>query len=72
MKQNIYIRKAVDADIDCIEMLYEDICDYLDAHINYPGWKKGIYPARCDAEKGLTENVLYVAQVGEIIAGTIL
>ena len=72
MKQNIYIRKAVDADIDCIEMLYEDICDYLDAHINYPGWKKGIYPARCDAEKGLTENVLYVAQVGEKIAGTII
>ena len=72
MKQNIYIRKAVDADIDCIEMLYEDICDYLDAHINYPGWKKGIYPARCDAEKGVTENVLYVAQVGEKIAGTII
>ena len=30
MKQDIQIRKAVEADLDRIEKLYEDICDYLE------------------------------------------
>lgn len=72
MKQNIHIRKAAEADLDYIERLYEDICDHLERNINYPGWKKGIYPARGDAEKGLMENALYVAQVEERIAGAII
>ncbi len=72
MKQNIQIRKAVEADFDRIEKLYEDICDYLETHKNYPGWKKGIYPIRHDAEKGLMNNALYVAQIGEKTAGTII
>lgn len=45
MKQDIQVRKAMEADIDCIEKLYEDICDYLEMHKNYPRWEKGIYPA---------------------------
>lgn len=66
------IRKAAQADIDCVEKLYEDICDYLETLRNYPGWKKGIYPARFDAEKGLMENTLYVARIQERIAGTLI
>lgn len=58
MKQEIQIRKAVEADLDCIGKLYEDICDYLETHRNYPGWRKGIYPVRSDAEEGLMEKVL--------------
>ena len=42
MKQDIKIRKAVEEDLDDIEKLYEDICDYLDALKNYQGWRKGI------------------------------
>lgn len=72
MKQNIHIRKAAEADLDQIEKLYEDVCDYLEGHINYPGWKKGVYPARRDAEKGLMEHTLYVAQMEGKIAGTII
>ena len=72
VKQDIQIRKAVEADLECIERLYEDACDYLETHRNYPGWKKGIYPARCDAEKGLMENALYVAQTGKRIVGTLM
>ena len=72
MKQDIQVRKAMEADIDCIEKLYEDICDYLEMHKNYPRWEKGIYTARCDAEKGLETNSLYVAQMGEKTVGTVI
>ncbi|MDE5697764.1 MAG: GNAT family N-acetyltransferase [Lachnospiraceae bacterium] len=72
MKQDIGIRKAVEADLDCIEKLYEDLCDHLETHTNYPGWKKNIYPVRSDAEKGFAENALYVARIGEKTVGTII
>lgn len=72
MEQEVQIRKATEADLDCIENLYEDICDYLEAHRNYPGWKKGIYPVRRDAEKGLAANGLYIACLGQKAAGTII
>ena len=55
------IRKASVTDLDAISTLYEALCDYLEAHTNYPGWIKGIYPSREDAEKGLREEALYVA-----------
>ena len=61
MEQDIQVRKAVEDDLDHIEKLYEDVCDHLESHKNYPGWRKGIYPTRFDAKKGLTENALYVA-----------
>ncbi len=72
MKQDIEIRKATETDLDRIGKLYEDICDYLEAHRNYPGWRKGIYPARNDAEKGLAANGLYLACLGQKAAGTII
>lgn len=72
MKQEIQIRKAVDADLDCIGKLYEDVCDYLEAHRNYPGWRKGIYPVRSDAEEGLMENALYIALIGKKTAGAFM
>ena len=72
MKQDIYIRKAVEADIDDIEKLYEDVCDYLKMHKNYPGWKKGIYPARFHAENGLIKQTLYVARMEEKTVGTMI
>jgi GNAT superfamily N-acetyltransferase len=72
VKQDIHIRKAVKTDIDCIGKLYEDICDYLEKHKNYSGWKKDIYPVRSDAEKALMEDALYVARVKGKTAGTII
>ena len=72
VKQDIQIRKAVETDLEHIEKLYEAICDYLETHRNYPGWKKGIYPVRCDAEKGLMANALYVARIGNKTVGTII
>lgn len=72
MKQDIHIKKAVEADVDGIEKLYEDICDYLEMHKNYPGWKKGVYPVRFDAEKALMKNALYIARIEGKTAGTII
>lgn len=44
------------SDLEQIEFLYNDLCDYLEVHENYPGWKKGVYPTREDAERGIREN----------------
>lgn len=38
VKKDIQIRKAAEADLDQIEKLYEDICDRLEIHTNYPQW----------------------------------
>ena len=48
-----WIEKAAAADIDEMGRLYDSLNDYLEQHVNYPGWRKGIYPAREDAEKGI-------------------
>ncbi len=72
MGGDLRIRKAVEADLDGVGKLYEDVCDYLDAHGNYPGWKKGIYPVRRDAERGMMANALYVARIGERTVGTVI
>lgn len=66
------IRKGTKDDIDKVAALYDTLNDYLDSHINYPGWKKGIYPIREDAEKGILENNLFVFEKEERIAGTII
>jgi len=72
VKQSIHIEKAVESDLDSIGKLYEDICGYLETHRNYPGWKKGVYPIRQDAEKGLAADALYIARIGAETAGTII
>ena len=72
VKKDIQIRKAAEADLDQIEKLYEDICDHLETHTNYPKWKKGNYPARCDAEKGVMANALYIALLGDKTVGSVI
>ena len=51
------IRVGNEEDIDSLEELYNNINDYLESTINYPGWKKGIYPVRKDAEDGIREEI---------------
>ena len=48
--------KADFTDIEEISKLYDDVCDYLCTHENYPGWKKGVYPTKDDAESGIKEG----------------
>lgn len=72
MNPDIQIRKATESDLDDIGKLYEDVCDYLQTHNNYPGWKKGSYPTRSDAENGLLDDGLYIACIGNKTAGTMI
>lgn len=66
------IRKGTQQDIDEVSALYDDICDYLEKHINYPGWRKGIYPTREDAVQGIQEENLFVAIEKGNIVGTVI
>ena len=66
------IRKGTPEDLEELTSLYDDLNDYLEAHINYPGWKKGVYPTREDAAAGIAEGSLFVAVDGGRIVGTFI
>lgn len=68
----IQIRKGTSHDIDDIEELYNVLNDALEKGVNYPGWKKGVYPIRDDAEQGIENGTLYVAVLKDNIVGTII
>lgn len=72
ISMNAVIVPGTKADVDEIARLYDDLNDTLAAGVNYPGWKKGIYPTIEDAEAGVRENTLYVAKAGGKICGTII
>lgn len=59
-------------DLDQINTLYEDVCDNLAQDKNYPGWKKGVYPAYEDALRGVEEKALYIAEDGGRIVGSVI
>lgn len=66
------ITKGTINDIEELEYLYNELNDYLACHINYPGWRKGIYPIREDAVCGIEQENLFVAKNEECIAGTVI
>jgi len=69
---NSIIEKGVGSDIAQITQLYDDLNDFLNSGINYPGWIKGIYPNRNNAEVGIANGTLYVAKIAEEIVGSII
>lgn len=69
---DIRIEFGTKTDLDDIEQLYNDVNDALEAGVNYPGWKKGIYPTREDAAAGIDNHNLFVARSGSKIAGSII
>mgnify|MGYP000937108274 CR=1 FL=1 len=70
--QRLEIKKGKVQDINEISDLYDTVTGYLESHINYPGWKKGIYPARLDGEQAVKEGTLYVARVDGKIVGSLI
>ncbi len=66
------IEKGCLRDIDELEGLYNDLNDYLEAHINFPGWKKGIYPVKETALQGIKEGNLFVARNDKQIMGSVI
>ncbi|WP_040327286.1 GNAT family N-acetyltransferase [Clostridium ihumii] len=69
---NIIIELGKECDINELENLYNDLNDYLASGINYPGWKKGIYPTREDAINGIKNRNLYIAKYNDKIIGSII
>ncbi|MCR3760860.1 GNAT family N-acetyltransferase [Clostridium felsineum] len=60
-------------DIDELELLYNDLNDYLASEINYPGWIKGVYPVKQNAIDGIKNGNLYIAKYhGKIVGSLIL
>ncbi|MGF7141690.1 ribosomal protein S18 acetylase RimI-like enzyme [Anaerotaenia torta] len=67
------IEKGTISDINELEVLYDDLNDYLERHTNFPGWRKGIYPVRETAMEGIKEDNLFVIKEdGRIIGSVIL
>lgn len=66
------IRKETADDLDELEKLYDSLNDYLEQNINYPGWRKGLYPVRENAVDGIKNENLYVIEINEQIAGTVI
>lgn len=66
------IRLGTKKDIDALARLYDEVNDYFTATTNYPGWKKGIYPVREDAVKGVDEGCLFVVAENEEIIGSMI
>lgn len=69
---NINVRLADQGDINKIAELFDRLCDRLESGINYPGWKKGVYPDRRTAELYVGMGELHVITVDGRIAGTIV
>lgn len=69
---NLKMRLGMERDIDALTQLYDDINDYLEATNNYPGWKKGVYPARQDAVDGINEGCLFVVTENDEIIGSMI
>ncbi len=69
---DLEIKQGTEQDIQEISVLYDTVTEYLESHTNYPGWKKGIYPTRTDAEEAAKEGTLYVARLSGEIAGSVI
>lgn len=69
---NMVIEPGKTEDIDELERLYNELNDALAAGINYPGWRKGAYPVRENANEGIRTGCLYVARCEGRIAGTVI
>lgn len=66
------VEKGTVYDIDELEQLYDSLNEYLGRHTNYPGWIRGIYPARDTAEDGVRDEGLYVIRDQGKIVGTVI
>lgn len=64
------IRKATKNDIQSVADIYTEVQTAEEEGRLYVGWKKGIYPTACDAEKALARDDLFVMEDGGKIVAT--
>lgn len=63
------IRKATEADIEAVAMLYEEIHTAEETGKQTIGWVRGVYPVRATAEMAYRRNDLFVMEDAGIICG---
>lgn len=66
------IEKGCLDDVNELERLYNDLNDYLETHVNFPGWKKGVYPVKETALDGIKEDNLFVVKHNNSIVGSVI
>ncbi len=67
------IRKAVPADLDGIEKIYDRIHDGEERGLSTTGWLRGVYPTRRTVEDALTRGDLFVLmENGTVAAAAII
>ena len=67
------IRKATAADLDVVEMLYEQVHDAQEQGRLTTGWVRGVYPVRATAEAAIARDDLFVMEAdGEIIGAAVI
>lgn len=69
---NIVMEQGTSFDVEQIAQLYDDLNDFLESSVNYPGWIKGVYPTREDAVNGIASKTLYAAKIAGVIVGSVI
>ena len=70
---NVNIRKAVNADIDAVERIYNEIHQAESVGKYTTGWIKDVYPVRSTAEAALLRDDLFVLEdEGEIRGAAVI
>lgn len=69
---SLIVRRGMPEDLDALENLYGEVCDHMAATVNYTGWKRDVYPARQDAETGIREGTLFLAEEDGEAAGSFI
>ena len=69
---SLNIRRGTPEDLDALEELYGEVCDHMAATVNYTGWRRDVYPTRQDAEAGIQEGALFLAEEGGEAAGSFI
>lgn len=57
------------AHLDMAAAFYTEVTAYLTAHINYPKWTHGAYPARESIRAAIEKGVQYLCLDGETVVG---
>ncbi len=68
----LYFEPGREADLDELGRLYDRLNEHLEQTVNYPGWRKGIYPVRETAAEGVAAHSLFVAKSEGRIAGALI
>ncbi len=71
MTNEIEIVRAEISDLDAVEALYDEVCDYLADKPYNPGWRKGCFPARENALYFIENQAMYVAKTNGEIVGSV-